>query len=343
MLLPAPEGQLSTIVFPLWFAAAAGTLRNYEVAQTMGGSLMLERELKAVAARNNRYRLFRSRRAVLGPGALTDAGPLWGAGLSAGGTSVRVLLTLARLHWYRYKASRGDDVFNDYQAALVLFTRVGQSHPHLVPAVLRPALSRGVTVDHQFIGPEHWGRIGIGLLREAEATGDPIALDLAVDVFEGTVAAYSPDHEFWPGDMANLRYALRMRYGLRCDPRDRSRSIIVNRALHRGRSPNEPLGADVPPVPPLPPKVNGRDARHLLEPQVRRISELHNARQFEVAEDEARDLLVVTENLCGPDDPLTIQVITLLASILTELGESDDAERARREALTRSQRSRHRR
>ncbi|WND39957.1 hypothetical protein RI578_39305 [Streptomyces sp. BB1-1-1] len=51
-----------------------------------------------------------------------------------------------------------------------------------------------------------------------------------------------------------------------------------------------------------------------------------------MAEDEAPDLLGMAEDACGRNDPLTIQVITLLAAILTELGEPEDTERARREA-----------
>ncbi|WP_219419954.1 tetratricopeptide repeat protein [Pseudonocardia nigra] len=298
--------------------------------------------LESVLSRVDRYLATGDRAAVLGPGVLPDAGPLWRAGLSEAGASVEVLDALARLHWCRYRACDGNDVLNDLQAALVLFARVGQVDPELVPADLRPILARGVTVDHQFIGPEHWGRVGIRLLRQAETHPDVAILDQAVEIFEGTVAVYPPSHPFCPGDMRNLRYALRLRYGIRRDPDDRRRSIEVNRALLRGRSPGEPgepLGPDAPPVPPLPPKVGRFRAGRELERRLQRVAELHVLGQFELAEDEARDLLHVLEDLRRPDDPVTIRLITLLASTLAALGESDDAQRAQAEALARTRRA----
>jgi hypothetical protein len=299
---------------------------------------MREQALESVEARLNRYQATGDRDAVIGRGVLAEAGHLWSAGLSDAGTSVEVLHALARLHWYRYRACGSDDLINDFHAALLLFARVAEVDKELVPHDVRPILERGVTIDHQFIGPEHWGRVGIHLLRQAESNPDAGILDQVVEIFEGTVAAYPPDHQFWPGDMKNLRLALRLRYGIRRDPRDRSRSIVVNRALRRGTSPNDPLDPHAPPVPPLPPKVSRLRARRDLERRLSRVVELHDLGQFEDAEDEARDLLLDLTDLRGPDNPMTIQLITLLASILTALGEVEDAQRAAREAQTRSRR-----
>jgi hypothetical protein len=300
---------------------------------------MLERALESVVSRVDRYLTTGDRSAVLGAGALADAGPLWAAGTSDGGTSLEIVKALARLHWHRYRASGGDDLLNDLQAAWLLFARIGQVEPNFVPEELRPVLEKGVTIDHQLIGPEHWGRVGIRLLRQAEQSHDPAVLDQVVEIFEGTVAAYPPDHQFWPGDMKNLRYALRLRYGVRRDPADRERSIVVNRALRRGLSPNGPLGPDVPPVSPPPAKVGRLRARRELERRLQRVRELHDLGQFEVAEDEARDLLVDASNLRGVADPMTIQVITLLASALDAVGDTEEARRLENEALLRSQRS----
>ncbi|WP_159029777.1 hypothetical protein [Streptomyces marincola] len=292
----------------------------------------LERAYTSVATRVNRYRKRGDRDAVLGRGALADAGTLWQAGMSDSGTSVRVLYALACLHWCRHQAA-DDDLLNDFQAALLLFARVGQREPDLVPRELRSSLGRGVTVDHRFIGPEHWGRVGILLLRRAEAAPDIRLLGDIVEIFEGTTAAYPPDHAFWPGDMKNLRYALRLRYGAGRDPADRRRSIEVNRALRRGRSPHEPLGADAPPVPPLPDL--GRPFRQEdLERRLARVSGLHARGQHEVAEDEARDLLL----LVGQDNAAHDRLRGLLASILDALGEADEARRARPAAPGRAQR-----
>jgi hypothetical protein len=298
---------------------------------------MLEQALESVEARLNRYLATGDRDAVIGPGVLAEAGYLWRAGQSDEGTSVDVLHALARLHWYRYRAYDDDDQINDFQSSLLLFARVAEVDKELVPHEVRPILERGLTLDHQFIGPEHWGRVGIHLLRQAENNPDARVLDQVVEIFEGTVAAYPPEHQFWPGDMKNLRYALRLRYGVRRDPRDRNRSIVVNRALRRGTSPNDPLDPDAPPVPPLPPKVSRWRARRELERRLRRVTELHDLGQFEVAEDEARDLMLDLRELRGPDNPMTIELITLLASILRALGEVEDAQRAEREAWARSQ------
>lgn len=257
--------------------------------------------------------------------------------MSPAGTSVEVLHTLARLHWCRYSAYDGDDLINDFRSALLLFARVAGADQELVPHEVRPILERGLTVDHQFIGPEHWGRVGIHLLRRADEDLDN--LDHAVELFEGTVAAYPPEHRFWPGDMRNLRFALRLRYGSRRDPRDRHRSIVVSRALRRGVSPDEPPDPDAPPISPPPPKVGRFRAGRDLERRFRRVAELHDLGQFEVADDEARDVLLDLGDARRRDDPMTIRLITLLASILAALGEVDDAERAQREAQARSQQS----
>jgi hypothetical protein len=141
--------------------------------------------------------------------------------MSASGTSVDVLHALAQLHWCRYRASNNNDVLNDCQTGLLLYNRVatfGSEAPglpgpwaHLVPADVREFLSGHPTVDHQFIGPEHWGRVGIQLLRQMERAPERGTLDLVIDIYEGTTAAYSPDHPFWEGDQNNLQLARRLR------------------------------------------------------------------------------------------------------------------------------------
>lgn len=299
---------------------------------------MLDQAFESVVSRVNRYRESGDRDAVLGRGTLTDAGHLWQAGMATGGTSLDVLNALAWLHWCRYKALEGNDEINDFEAALLLFARVGAHEPEAVPEELRPPLSQGVTIDHQFIGPEHWGRVGIHLLRQAEPTLNVGLLDQAVEIFEGTVAAYPPGHRFWPGDMNNLRYALRLRYGARRDPADRRRSIEVNRALRRGVSPHLPLGPDVPPVPPRP-KVTRFRPERALERRYQHVTELYGRGEYEVAEDEARDLLMDTGDQLGPEHPVSIATCTVLASILTALGETKEAERAERIAQERALRA----
>ncbi|WP_436777005.1 hypothetical protein [Yinghuangia sp. YIM S09857] len=303
---------------------------------------MLDQAFESVVSRVNRYRESGDRDAVLGRGTLADAGHLWQAGMATGGTSLDVLNTLAWLHWCRYKALEGNDEINDFEAALLLFARVGAYEPEAVPEELRPPLSQGVTIDHQFIGPEHWGRVGIHLLRQAEPTLDAELLDRAVEIFEGTLAAYPPGHRFWPGDMNNLRYALRLRYGARRDPADRRRSIEVNRALRRGISPHQRLGPDVPPVPPLP-KVTRFRPEQALERRYQHVTELYESGDHEVAEDEARDLLMDTADLLGTEHPVSIATCSVLASILSALGEPEEAARAERAARERAMRARGRR
>ncbi|MGW1846423.1 CHAT domain-containing protein [Streptomyces sp. NPDC001966] len=191
--------------------------------------------VRAVTALAERFERHRDRDAVLGLGVLPAAAPLWRAGMSPQGTSFEAMHALARLHWARCLAQSPSEGPDELYASLLLYSRIGNLDRGVVPDEVMDLLSRGPTVDHRFLGPEQWGRHAIALLRTQRYTDDPDELDRAVDLFTATVTAYPPEHRFWPGDMANLALALRMRFERRRDGTDLERAVTTARtALREG-------------------------------------------------------------------------------------------------------------
>ncbi|MFJ9682024.1 CHAT domain-containing protein [Streptomyces sp. NPDC101194] len=198
--------------------------------------------LTVLNERIERYERTGDREAVLGPGVMARAGRLWRTALSPGGCSVEIGHTLARLHWARDEA---DDSRNgsDLWEALLFYARVGDVDPSLVPEEPRRMLAAGARIDHGFLGPEHWGRLAIRLLKEGQFTEGRTELDEAIELFGGTVEAYPQEHRFWSGDMSDLSLALRMRYDRCGDPSDLDRATVTARAALRA---TDPADANLP-------------------------------------------------------------------------------------------------
>jgi tetratricopeptide (TPR) repeat protein len=196
--------------------------------------------LAAVRERVDRYEQTGDQDAVLGSGVLAQAGRLWRAVLSPGGTTVEVAHALARLHWAREKALGLDAPIDELWGAMLLYARVSNVDPALVPEEVLGLLAPQPVIDHSFVGPEHWGRRAIALLKKAQVDGDQVDLDDAIELFSGTVEAFPQEHEFWAGDMSNLSLALRLRYDRRGDPADLDRAEKVARAAVRATAPTDP-------------------------------------------------------------------------------------------------------
>ncbi|WP_327365949.1 CHAT domain-containing protein [Streptomyces sp. NBC_01217] len=199
-------------------------------------SLSQDEALTFLNERIERYERTGDREAVLGPGVMARAGRLWHTALSPGGCSVEIGHALARLHWARDEADdskKGSDLWE----ALLFYARIGNVDPSLVPEEPRQLLAAGVQIDHSFLGPEHWGRLAIRLLKEGQVTEGRTELDEAIELFGGTVEAYPQEHRFWSGDMSNLSLALRMRYDRCGDPSDLDRATVTARAAVRATDP----------------------------------------------------------------------------------------------------------
>lgn len=120
--------------------------------------------------------------------------------------------------------------------------------------------------------------------------------------------------------MRNLRYALRLRYEVKGRRADRDRAQLIGRALRRGLPLDQPPGPDVPPVVPLR-RVGAFRPRQDLERRLARVSELYNRGEFEVADDEVRDLVDAAGRFLGADDPLMVRAVALFHAVLDALDE----------------------
>ncbi|MEU6658860.1 CHAT domain-containing protein [Streptomyces sp. NPDC046821] len=185
--------------------------------------------VRAVTALAECFERYQDRDAVLGLGVLPAAAPLWRAAMTPQGTSFEVMHALARLHWARCQAGSPSDELE----SLLLYYRIYSLDRGLVPDEVMRRLSMTPTIDHQFLGPEHWGRRAIVLLKRQQYADDPDELDRAVDLFTATTTAYPPEDRHWPGDMANLSLALRMRFERRRDVADLERAVTTARAALR--------------------------------------------------------------------------------------------------------------
>lgn len=193
--------------------------------------------VRAVTGRAERFERDGDREAVLGLGVLPAAAPLWRAATTPPSTTFDVVHALARLHWARCLAEQPSHGPDELYAALLFYARVGAVDPGVLPDEVRDILARGADVDHRFLGPEQWGRRAIDLLKRQLYLNDPAELDRVVDYFTATTAVYDEDHEFWPGDMANLTVALRLRYDRRLERADLERAVATGRRALRSRWP----------------------------------------------------------------------------------------------------------
>ncbi|MGK5691998.1 CHAT domain-containing protein [Streptomyces sp. URMC 128] len=186
----------------------------------------LDDAVAAVRERLERWEKSGDRNAVTEPGVLALAGRIWRAVRQ--GTTVEVGHTLARLHWAREKARGPGEDIDEIREALTLFTAVADVDPGLLPDEVRQLVPR--SYHPSFVGPEHWGRRAIQMLKEVQVDEDLDKLDQVIELFGGTVEAYEPEHRLWPGDMSNLSLALHMRYFRRGDPTDLERAERAARA-----------------------------------------------------------------------------------------------------------------
>ncbi|MFJ8852988.1 CHAT domain-containing protein [Streptomyces sp. NPDC102437] len=197
--------------------------------------------VRAVTALAERFERHQDGDAVLGLGVLPAAAPLWRAAMSPQGTSFEAMHALARLHWARCLAQSPSDGPDELYASLLLYSRIGNVDHGVVPDEVMRLLSGGPTVNHQFLGPEQWGRRAIRLLTRLRIIDDPAELDRVVDLFTATTTAYPPEHRFWPGDMGNLSLALRMLFERRRDGADLERAVTTARAALRAAPPGDTL------------------------------------------------------------------------------------------------------
>ncbi|MBW8705633.1 hypothetical protein MBT84_39105 [Streptomyces sp. MBT84] len=201
----------------------------------------LDEAVDAVRERVSRWEHGGDRDAVTGPGVLAPAGRIWRTVLTGQGATVEAVYALAGLHWARTVALGQDSPIDDLWGALVLYGAVEGAESVRVPDEVRALLSRNPSnYDLSFVGPEHWGRRAAHLLREVQVDEDLDKLDEVIELFNGTVEAYTPDHEYWAGDLSNLSLALHMRYYRRGDPTDLDRAERAARDAVRGTEPWDP-------------------------------------------------------------------------------------------------------
>ncbi|MET8632572.1 CHAT domain-containing protein [Streptomyces sp. NPDC004680] len=201
----------------------------------------LDEAVDAVRERVSRWEHGGDPDAVTGPGVLAPAGRIWRTVLTGQGTTVGAVYALAGLHWARTVALGQDGPVDDLWGALMLYGAIEGAESVRVPDEVRALLSRNPrNYDLSFIGPEQWGRRAILLLKEVQVDEDLNKLDEVIELFNGTVEAYTPDHEFWAGDLSNLSLALHMRYFRRGDPADLERAEQAARDAVRGTEPGDP-------------------------------------------------------------------------------------------------------
>ncbi|GAB2883250.1 CHAT domain-containing protein [Streptomyces mayteni] len=197
--------------------------------------------MNAAWERVERWEREGDREAVVGPGVLAVAGRLWQAVLFRDGNTLEVVHALARLHGARAVVPGLGGPVDDFSCALTLYAAIEGVESVRVPDELRrhPAWSSWpLPLSH--IGPEHWGRMAIRSLKEAQVDWDVAKLDAVVELLGGTVEAYPRDHEYWAGDLSNLSLALHMRYFARGDPADLDRAERAARAAVRATEPGHP-------------------------------------------------------------------------------------------------------
>ncbi|MFJ8610202.1 CHAT domain-containing protein [Streptomyces sp. NPDC093675] len=201
----------------------------------------LNEAVEAVRQRVSRWEHGGDPDAVTGPGVLAPAGRIWRTVLTGQGATVEAVYALAGLHWARTVALGQDSPIDDLWGALVLYGAVDGAESVELPDEVRALLSRNPSnYDLSFVGPEHWGRRAIHLLKEVQVDEDLDKLDEVIELFNGTVEAYTPDHEYWAGDLSNLSLALHMRYYRRGDPADLERAERAARDAVRGTEPWDP-------------------------------------------------------------------------------------------------------
>ncbi|MEW2466144.1 hypothetical protein AB0919_14110 [Streptomyces sp. NPDC046994] len=201
----------------------------------------LDEAVDAVRERVSRWEHGGDPDAVTGPGVLAPAGRIWRTVLTGQGTTVGAVYALAGLHWARTVALGQDGPVDDLWGALMLYGAIEGAESVRVPDEVRALLSRNPrNYELSFIGPEQWGRRAILLLKEVQVDEDLNKLDEVIELFNGTVEAYTPDHEFWAGDLSNLSLALHMRYFRRGDPADLERAEQAARDAVRGTEPGDP-------------------------------------------------------------------------------------------------------
>ncbi|MEU6515535.1 CHAT domain-containing protein [Streptomyces sp. NPDC046978] len=201
----------------------------------------LDEAVDAVRERVSRWEHGGDPDAVTGPGVLAPAGRIWRTVLTGQGTTVGAVYALAGLHWARTVALGQDGPVDDLWGALMLYGAIEGAESVRVPDEVRALLSRNPrNYDPSFIGPEQWGRRAILLLKEVQVDEDLNKLDEVIELFNGTVEAYTPDHEFWAGDLSNLSLALHMRYFRRGDLADLERAEQAARDAVRGTEPGDP-------------------------------------------------------------------------------------------------------
>jgi hypothetical protein len=173
---------------------------------------------------------------------------------SEGMMDLKVVRTLAWLHWYRYRAAPNHD--EDLHAATQLFTMLASFTPDEVPHELRgvavadPAVAAGATVNltaaqhRQVI--EHCRRavdaatrddervealLGLGtvLWFKYQQDGDPADLDELIDADKAVVELTTAEHPKHTSTLSELCIALRERYDRTGDRTDLDEAVRFGR------------------------------------------------------------------------------------------------------------------
>jgi len=184
---------------------------------------------------------------------------------SEGMIDLRVVRTLAWLHWYRYRADSNQD--EDLQTATQLFAMLASFTPDEVPQELRglavadAAVAAGATVNltaeqHQQV-IEHCRRavhaatrddqrakalldLGTVLWFKYEQNGDRADLDELIDVDKSVVDLTTPEHPKHASTLSELCIALRERYNRTGDRPDLDEAIRFGRVSIESLPPGHP-------------------------------------------------------------------------------------------------------
>jgi len=170
---------------------------------------MRERLLGQVRARLERFEAGRDPAVVLDPSAVAEVRALL-ATMPDPAVDLEIAHVAGWLHWTRYLVLEAGEDRQDLDAALALFAPVYQASPDAVPDEVRAFFAKqpSGTADT----PGAWHDRGVALLRETLRTGDPAALNDAIDLLQQAGDATPTDHLNRARMLSNLGIALSVRF-----------------------------------------------------------------------------------------------------------------------------------
>jgi tetratricopeptide (TPR) repeat protein len=127
------------------------------------------------------------------------------------------------LHWCRYLVLDPGDDHQDLIRALALFAPLYRKHPDVVPPEVRTHFGRPAASGDPLVMA---GRAAT-LLEEAQRSGEPGALNRAIDLFQQAVAATPAGHPDSAAILSNLGGALRTRFASTANRADLDAAITV--------------------------------------------------------------------------------------------------------------------